>query len=78
MTELACFNCARTDGVREYSFDLDLPKIAACGMCLRALAMNDADTLIDLRPRRRASRRQTSVGQDQLNSPSPSTRDVAQ
>lgn len=49
-----CFNCDTTENVKHASFDLDLPTIASCPMCLFALSGGDEDLLKELRPRRKA------------------------
>jgi hypothetical protein len=46
-----CFNCGTADDVRAASFDLDVPALAGCQVCLTAFAMGDEEMLKDLRPR---------------------------
>lgn len=57
----ACFNCGTDNDVHPYSFDLDLPTIVGCRMCVFALSMGDEDMLKDLRPRT-GSRRKRDGG----------------
>lgn len=49
---MACFNCAKTENVGHYSFDMDLPSVEACSTCIFALSMGDDELLRALRPRR--------------------------
>lgn len=46
-----CFNCRTTDGVHHYSFDMDLPTITACKICLLGVTLNDDALLKAMRPR---------------------------
>ncbi len=57
MTTPTCFNCATTDDVRPYSFDLDLPTVQACPRCVFALSMDDEELLAALRPRKAGRKR---------------------
>ena len=54
----SCCNCGTTKDVHPYSFDLDLPTIHACQMCLMAISLGDEEMLADLKPRKRKRARQ--------------------
>lgn len=42
---MRCFNCGRADGVQAYSFDLDLPPLHGCDLCVTALQLGDRELL---------------------------------
>ena len=59
-TEVRCFNCETTDDVRPYRFDLDLPTIYGCRMCI--FAIHDQETLEALKPRKPARKKPVNHG----------------
>lgn len=48
-----CCNCGRTENVQSYSFDMDLPTITACQVCIFAISAGDDELLAAMRPRRK-------------------------